>query len=702
MSGNSTERLLRALYENVGDGALSISYLDERKIPITRWFTKDQIPEMVAYGIECGKTLNTYLNINPRIAAMDTYHRGKSKDVYEVVTIHVDFDIKGPAHVEKRLPESEKEILDYLAELPHPPSFIIRSGNGIHAYWILKQPYRIRDGTDRAYIESILYGFEAYAIKLAYDNHGWVFDHVADLARMLRLPGTTNFKTEDRPQCEIVSESPVRYDLADFEQFATAAKEATETEEKEDTEPEDDFALMGKGSGKELIDTEMVFPNADVRFIAINNGVDSANQAENDMTPFINIFNEFYAKDTSRKIGAVFKAKGQAGKPLCTNPPYGYVKDPEDKLHWIVDEEAAGNVREVFRLCVQGYGVSQTANEMSKRHVLNPTAYAKANGRQIADNRSDTQSYEWTGSTVSHMLSRPEYLGHTVNFKTYRKSYKQKKRMKNDPSEWQIFENTHEAIIDQETYDIVQRIRDGRRRLTPMGEMPILSGMVFCADCGAKLYQVRYRGWTHEQEHMVCATYRKKGKEICSSHQIRNCVLEELLLDGIRSVTAFARDHEDEFVEMVTKKKRAEVDRSLRDGKRELEQTQTRIRKLDDIIQHLYEDNLEGKISDERFVKLSENYENEQKTLEARVSELRRMIASEQESNVNVGRFLDLVRKYTDIRELTAEVIREFVERIYVHQAERINGKKVQRIRIVWNCIGELTPPMPTHKKETA
>ena len=254
MSGNSTERFLRALYENVGDGALSISYLDEHKIPITRWFTKDQIPEMVAYGIECGKALNTYLNINPRIAAMDTYHRGKSKDVYEVVTIHVDFDIKGPAHVEKRLPESEKEVLDYLAELPHPPSFIIRSGNGIHAYWILRQPYRIRDGTDRAYIESILYGFEAYAIKLAYDNHGWVFDHVADLARMLRLPGTTNFKTEDRPQCEIVSESPVRYDLADFEQFATVAKEATETEEKEDTDPEDDFALMGKGSGKELID----------------------------------------------------------------------------------------------------------------------------------------------------------------------------------------------------------------------------------------------------------------------------------------------------------------------------------------------------------------------------------------------------------------------------------------------------------------
>jgi len=234
-----------------------------------------------------------------------------------------------------------------------------------------------------------------------------------------------------------------------------------------------------------------------------------------------------------------------------------------------------------------------------------------------------------------------------------------------------------------------------------MGEMPILSGMLFCADCGAKLYQVRHRGWEHEQEHFVCATYRKvKGG--CSSHQIRNVVVEDLLLDGIRRMTAYAREHEAEFVEMVTRRKRAEVDRSLRDGKRELEQAQIRIRKLDEIIQRLYEDNVEGKISDERFVKLSENYENEQKTLEGRVTELRGMIASEQEANVNVDRFLSLVRKYTDIQELTAEIIREFVEKIYVHKAERIDGKRVQRIRIVWNCIGELTLPTSEQEEKTA
>ena len=455
-----------------------------------------------------------------------------------------------------------------------------------------------------------------------------------------------------------------------------------------------DMSRLGRDYLKVGMYTEMVFPNADIRFIAINNGVDSANQSENDMTPFINIFNEFYAKDTSRKIRAVFKSKGQSGKPLSTNPPYGYVKDPEDKTHWLVDEKAAEVVREIFRLCIQGYGVSEIAKEITKQHILNPTAYAKAGGRSVPDNRGGDNDYTWRGSTVSHMLSRPEYLGHTVNFKTYRKSYKQKKQLKRDPSEWQIFENTHEAIIDRETYDIVQRIRDGRRRVTPMGEMPTLSGMVFCADCGAKLYQVRGRNLP-QSEYMVCATYRKRGKEVCSSHQIRNSVIEEFLLDGIRSMTAYVREHEDEFVEMVTMLSKAETEKALRDEKRELEQAQTRVRKLDAIIQRLYEDNVEGKISDERFAKMSENYESEQKSLERRIIEIRSSIATQKENCINVNSFVALVRKHTDIQELNAEAILEFVERLEVFQPARVGGRKVQRLRIVWNCIGEFTPPQP-------
>jgi site-specific DNA recombinase len=460
-----------------------------------------------------------------------------------------------------------------------------------------------------------------------------------------------------------------------------------------------DMSRLGRDYLQVGMLTEMVFPNNDVRFIAVNNGVDSVNGTENDMTPFINLFNEFYAKDTSRKIRAVFKAKGNAGKPLCTNPPYGYIKDPEDKNHWIIDETAAEVVREIFHLCVQGYGVSKIANIITAKHIMNPTAHAKALGIGVSDNRSTADDYKWGNSTISHMLTRQEYIGSTVNFKTYRKSYKQKKQLKNDPDNWQIFEGTHEAIIDSETFAIVQRLREGRRRVTPMGEMPILSGMLFCADCGAKLYQVRHRGWTHDKEHFVCATYRKvKGG--CSSHQIRNVVVEELLLDGIRNITAFARDHEDEFVQMVTDKTRAEVNRSLRDDKRELEQAQVRAGKLDDIIQRLYEDNLDGKISDERFAKMTASYEDEQKTLESRIRELKAAIGTVTENASNVDAFLKLVRRYTDIQELTAEIIREFVEKIYVYKAERIDGKRVQRIKIVWNCIGEFIPPDKCKKDE--
>ncbi len=437
-----------------------------------------------------------------------------------------------------------------------------------------------------------------------------------------------------------------------------------------------DMSRLGRDYLQVGMYTEMVFPNADIRFIAINNGVDSINGTENDMTPFINIFNEFYAKDTSRKIRAVFKSKGQSGKPLCTNPPYGYIKDPEDKNHWIVDEEATNVVREIFHLCVSGYGPQQIAREMMRRGYLNPTAYARAHGRTTPDNRTVGGDYTWQNSTISHILTRMEYLGHTVNFKTYRKSYKNKKQLKNDPSQWQIFENTHEAIVDRETFDIVQRIRDGRRRVTPMGEMPILSGM-------------------------VCSTYRKiKGG--CSSHQIRNEILERLLLDGIQAVTAYAREHEADFVELITQKSQTELGKSLRNGKREMEQVQARIRKLDDIIQRLYEDNLEGKVSDERFSRMTANYEEEQKGLESKVAELKKLLAAEKDRSVNVDHFLTLVRKYTDVQELTAEIVREFVEKVYVYQAERIDGQKVQRVRIVWNCIGEFTPPTVTNTEKSA
>lgn len=451
-----------------------------------------------------------------------------------------------------------------------------------------------------------------------------------------------------------------------------------------------DMSRLGRDYLQVGMYTEVKFPNADIRFIAVNNGVDSDNGQDSDFTPFLNIINEWYAKDTSKKIRAVFKAKADSGKPLTTNPPYGYLKDPEDKNHWIVDEDAAAIVKEAFQLCVQGYGPTQIAKEFTARGYMNPTAHVKSLGLNAPDNRIHTGDDVWDTSTIVHILERIEYLGHTANGKTYRKSYKNKKKLKRDRSEWQIFENTHEAIIDQETFDIVQRIRDGRRRHTPLGEMPLLSGMVYCADCGAKMYQVRCKRFTHEQEYMVCATYRKIGKAQCPSHQIRNVVIEELLLDCIRSITALAREHEDDFVKMVTQKSQADLNRSQRDGKKELEQAHQRIAKLDTIIQRLYEDNIEGKISDERFAKMSESYEAEQAQLTSRVTELEQLLSTEKNDAMNVKQFLALVKKYTEVQELTAEIIREFVEKIYVYQAEKVDGHRVQKIKVIWNYIGEL------------
>jgi len=437
--------------------------------------------------------------------------------------------------------------------------------------------------------------------------------------------------------------------------------------------------------------TEMLFPQKGVRFIAINNGVDSINGTENDMTPFINLFNEFYAKDTSRKIRAVFKAKGNSGKPLCTNPPYGYVKDPEDKNHWIIDEEAAEVVRKIFRLCIAGYGTSQIAKELQRQQILVPSAYLNSKGictpAQVPED-----PYKWSSRTVGDLLSHREYLGCTVNFKTHKKSYKLKKTIENDPSEWQIFEGTHEAIVDEGTFETVQKIRNGRRRWTPMGEMPVLSGMVYCADCGQKLYQVRGRNLP-QSEYMVCSTYRKRGKDKCLSHQIRNSVIEDLILTDLKKVTAYAREHEEDFVRLVTQTSEKVLDKSMKEYRKEFEQGTARIAKLDVLIQRIYEDNVEGKISDERFAKMSESYEAEQQQLKSRVAEIQTFLESTKEKSVNADRFLALVQKYTDIRSLDAEILREFVEKVIVYQPEKVYGHRQQKIEIIYNCIGAVKIP---------
>ena len=457
-----------------------------------------------------------------------------------------------------------------------------------------------------------------------------------------------------------------------------------------------DMSRLGRDYLKVGYYTEIAFPNAEVRFIAINNGVDSANQQDSDFTPFLNIINEWYAKDTSKKIRAVFKAKGESGKPLCTTPPFGYKKDPDDKNHWIVDEDAAKVVKYIFQLCIEGYGPTQIAHKLKDEGIFTPSYYFKSIGLYPTAIITE-EPCKWSARTVANILDKQEYLGHTINFKTRRKSYKIKKKIDNDPSEWKIFKNKHEAIIDEETFNTVQRIRNGRRRRTLLGDMPLLSGMVYCADCGSKLYQVRSKDWNHDKEYMVCATYRKRGKHNCTSHQIRNIDIEKALLYMIQQVTAFARDYEDEFIELVAKNKNKELERRIRESKKELEQSMSRVSKIDLLIQRLYEDNVEGKISDEQFIKMTSAYENEQQTLNVRITELNKIIKNEQEKITNTSNFLNLVKCYTNITKLDAEIIRTFIEKVYIYNVDTIGTKKIKKIKIVFNFIGEID--LPTKNK---
>lgn len=346
-----------------------------------------------------------------------------------------------------------------------------------------------------------------------------------------------------------------------------------------------DMSRLGRDYLKVGTYTEILFSENDIRVIAINNGIDSINKQDSDFTPFLNIINEWYTKDTSKKIKAVFKAKGESGKPISTCIPYGYKKDPMNKDHWIIDEEASTVVKEIYNLCIKGYGVSQIATELQSRNILSPNAYFIKHNMSSRTKRYNDDNY-WNSATVSTILSREEYLGKTINFKTYQKSYKNKKTCENPRENWKIFDNTHETIVDNETFDIVQRIRKGKRRRIPMGGMPILNGMIYCEDCGAKMYQVRCKGWSHDKEHLVCATYRKvKGG--CSSHQIRNIVLEKIILLEIKRIVNFTKENTDEFIKIVNEKANAEFQSSIKDSKRKLEANIQRYEKLDTIIKNL-------------------------------------------------------------------------------------------------------------------
>lgn len=458
-----------------------------------------------------------------------------------------------------------------------------------------------------------------------------------------------------------------------------------------------DMSRFGRNYLEVGMYTEIMFPDKDVRFIAINDGVDSARD-DNDFTPYRNIINEWYAKDTSKKIRAVFRAKGLSGKRLSTQTPYGYLKGENGQL--IEDTETAPVVRLIFRLAVEGNGPGKIARILREKQIVTPgTLEFHRTGRTSRYNPEFP--YQWHESTVVNILEQKDYLGNTYNFKTTKKSYKSKKVIRNPEEKQVVFENTHVALIDQETWDLVQKARQSRRRPTKMGDMGMFSGMVYCADCGNKLHLCRTKSWDRSLDNYVCGTYKRRRGE-CSAHYIRSTVLETLVLDNLQKVIAYVRDYENDFVQQVTENKAAEQMQMLSVSKRQMEQQMRRIAEIDNIIKRLYEDNLNGKLSDSRFSKMSADYEQEQRTLENSNAELKCMVDTCEEQSLNIKSFLKCVRKYTEPCELTPDMLHELVEKIIVYAPDKSSGHRTQQIDIYYNFVGKIPLSKEVATRQTA
>ena len=446
-----------------------------------------------------------------------------------------------------------------------------------------------------------------------------------------------------------------------------------------------DMSRFGRNYLEVGLYTEIRFPEMGVRFIAVNDGVDSDDQMGNDFTPFRNIINEWYAKDTSKKIRAVFRNKGMSGQRLAVNAPYGYIKGEDG--HLLVDEETAPVVELIFQLCVEGNGPGKIARMLKEREIPTPGTITFQRTGQTSRYFPDDPC-RWNPATVLSILGQDAYLGRTTNFKTTKLSYKSKKTVINSPDKWAVFEGTHEAIIDKETWEIVQKSREHRRRPTKMGEMGLFSGLAYCADCGAKLYHHRSITLTKEQESYICSNYQSRKK--CTAHYIRAVVLEQLVLQNLQRVVAYAQEDENEFVRRVMENKTAVQRAEQEQAKRKLEKQERRISELDRIIQQLYEDRVSGALSAERFAKLSKGYEKEQEDLKQSAKELQAIVNTIETQAVNVQSFLKIVRKYTAPSELTPALLREFVEKIVVHAPDKSSGHRTQRIDVHYNFIGEI------------
>ena len=448
-----------------------------------------------------------------------------------------------------------------------------------------------------------------------------------------------------------------------------------------------DLSRLGRNQLHTGLYIEERFPMFGVRYIAINDNVDTDSSESNDLMPFKNLFNEWFIRDTSRKIRAVLKAKAERGERLGTRAPYGYRKDPDTKK-LIVDEEAAAIVRRIFAMCAGGSGPSQIARILKKEQILTPTMYAYSK-YGITHVGLDTQRpYHWSRDTVADMLENEIYLGNTVNMKYSTKSYKDKRRVEHSREECLVFENTHPALITREVWDVVQRVRKNKRRLTKMEEQNKYSGLVFCAGCGSNMVLHRAHTMSASYNHFTCRTYKKDG-EACTGHYIRECVLDEIVLEDLRRVTSAAREHPEKFAAYIGSKQSAELQREIRRQEKELAAMRKRKAELDAIFKKLYEDSVLGSITTEQFQMLSGSYTEEQNRIIAGIPQKENEIQRLRETVNGTDSFLDKAKRYTDITELTPELLRLFIEKIVVHEKEVKWSKHApQTVEIHYNGIG--------------
>lgn len=449
-----------------------------------------------------------------------------------------------------------------------------------------------------------------------------------------------------------------------------------------------DLSRLGRNSALTGLYINYTFPQNDVRYIAINDHFDSINpnSTDSDIAGIKNWFNEFFAKDTSRKIRAVQKAKGERGERLTVHVPYGYMKNPENPKEWMIDEEAAQVVKKIFTLCMNGRGPSQIADQLEKDKILTPTAYKNKQGVKTPHTEPENP-YRWHESTIVNILERKEYIGATVNFKTYTNSIWDKKQRENPEENRVIFYNTHPAIIEQEVFDKVQEIRQQRHRRTATGKSSPFSGLVFCADCKQKLYYSTTKYFEKRQDFFICSTHRA-NKDKCSGHYIRAVVLEDLVWNHMKEVISYVTRYEAHFRVEMEQKLRLQSEETIRVYKKRLAQAEKRIGELDRLFIKIYEDNAKGKLNDDRFAMMSKTYEDEQAQLKVEIVNLQKEIEVQERQIEDLEQFIQRARRYTDLTELTPYALRELVKAVYVEAPDKSSGKRKQRVHIEYDLVG--------------